>query len=149
MSIMVRNRIPAAVNGLGRLDAQMDALFGQLFGEGAEAREYNRGSGPMPLSLWSDEERFYIEVDLPGVQAKDVDVSVLKDVLTIKAERAAEEGRNYAYNGRAFGRFERSLTLPESVDADSIDARMTNGVLCLALRKRPEAQMRKIEVRQD
>ncbi|WP_337174572.1 Hsp20/alpha crystallin family protein [Paludisphaera sp.] len=149
MSIMVRNRIPAAVNGLGRLDAQMDALMGQLFGEGAEAREQRRGAGPMPMSLWSDEERFHIEVDLPGVRAQDVDVSVLKDALTIKAERAVEEGRNYAYNGRAFGRFERSITLPESVDADSIDASLSNGVLRLSLRKRPEAQVRKIEVRQD
>lgn len=149
MSSMVRNRIPAAVNGLGRLDAQMDALLGHLFREGEGVKERPGPAEVLPLSLWSDEERFHIEVDLPGVEAKDMDVSVLKDVLTIKAERALDEGRRYSYNGRAFGRFERSLTLPESVDADSVEARMSHGVLHLSLRKRPEAQVRKIEVRQD
>jgi HSP20 family protein len=103
----------------------------------------------MPLSVWSDEERFHVEADLPGVRAQDVDVSILKDVLTIRAGRAAEEGRRYAYNSRAFGRFERSLTLPEAVDPESVEARMSDGVLRLSLRKRPEAQIRKIEVRQD
>lgn len=148
MSNMVRNRFPVAVNGLGRLDSEMDALFGHLFGEAGETKERARHAEPMPVSIWSDEERFHVEVDMPGVQAKDVDVSVLKDVLTIRSQRVVEEGRRYSYNGRAFGNFERSLKLPEMVDPDSVEARLAHGVLHLSLRKRPEAQVKKVEIRE-
>ncbi|MDG3006695.1 Hsp20/alpha crystallin family protein [Paludisphaera mucosa] len=128
----------------------MEALFGRYLGEGSQAKALNRSGGdPLPLSLWSDEGWFHIEVDLPGVELKDVDVSIHKDVLTIKAQRAVVEERRYAYNGRTFGRFERSLTLPESVDSESVDARLADGVLHLTLRKRPEAHVRKVEIRQD
>jgi len=150
MSTLMHNRFPVAVNGLNRLDSQMDALFGHLFGEGTPARRPGRpAADPLPLSLWSDEEHFHIEVDLPGVKIEDLEVTIHEDLLTLKAQRQMEEGRQYAYNGRPFGRFERSLTLPESVDPDSVDARLSAGVLHLTLRKRPEAQVRKIEVRQD
>jgi HSP20 family protein len=146
----MRNRSGLAVNGLGRFDTPLDALFGQLFGEGAETKRAARPTGePLPLSLWSDEGHFHIEVDLPGVAIADLEVTIHEDLLTIKARRQVEEGRQYAYNGRTFSQFERSLRLPESVEADSVDARLANGVLHLTLRKRAEAQVKKIEVRQD
>ena len=150
MSIDVRHRFPMAVNGFGRLDAHMDSLFGQLFGEGAQAHRSTRPeAGPLATSLWTEDDQIHMEVDLPGVAMNDLEVSIHGDVLTIRAERKAAEGRKYAYNSRNFGRFERSITLPESVDGESIDARLSNGVLHLSIRKRPEDQPRKIEVRQD
>ncbi|AMV36619.1 Hsp20/alpha crystallin family protein [Planctomyces sp. SH-PL62] len=151
MSTTMPNRAPLVDNGLNRLDSRLDALFGQIFGEGAQTR----GSAARPdaisppLSIWSDEGHLHIEVDLPGVVLEDLDVSIHEKVLTIRAQRRIEEERRYAYNGRAFGRFERVLTLPDSLDAESVDARLANGVLSLTLRKRPEAQVRKIDVRQD
>jgi HSP20 family protein len=101
----------------------------------------------MPYSMWEDENQVHIEVDLPGVELKDLEVSIHDDVLTIKAERRVEENRKFRSNGRRFGRFERSLQLPESIDAGAVDAQLANGVLHLTLPKRPEARITRVNVR--
>jgi HSP20 family protein len=101
----------------------------------------------MPFSMWEDESQIHIEVDLPGVELKDLEVSIVGGLLTIKAERRVEEGRKFQYNGRRFGRFERSLELPESADAEAVDAHLTGGVLHLSVPKRPEAKVTTVNVR--
>ncbi|WP_168221771.1 Hsp20/alpha crystallin family protein [Aquisphaera giovannonii] len=99
------------------------------------------------MSLWADEEDLYIEVDTPGVEEKDVELTVHGDVLTIKAGRAEPEGRKYLFNGRAFGRFERTLRLPEAVDSEKVDATLSGGVLRLTLPRKAEARPRKITLK--
>jgi HSP20 family protein len=144
MTPVFRNRAPLAVSGPARLDA----LFGQLFGEEGGSKLSNAWAfGAMPFSMWEDENQVHVEIDLPGVDLKDLEVSIHEDALTIKAERRAEEGRTFRFNGRRFGRFERTLELPESVDADAVDAQLSKGVLHLILPKRPEARVTKVNVR--
>jgi HSP20 family protein len=148
MTPIIRGRFPLAVGGPARLDA----FFGQVFGEEGGAKASNGATaeaGLMPFSLWNDENQLHIDVDLPGVELKDLEVAIQGEVLTIKADRPVEEGRKYQYNGRRFGRFERSLKLPETVDAEAVDARLANGVLHLTLPKRPETRVTKVKVRND
>jgi len=144
MTTIVRSRFPLAVGGPARLEA----LFGQVFGEEGGVRSLNASAfGAMPFSMWEEENLVHIELDLPGVDVKDLEVSIHDDMLTIRAERRVEEGRKFQSNGRRFGRFERTLALPESVDAEAVDAQLTNGVLHLMLPKRPEARITKVNVR--
>jgi HSP20 family protein len=65
-------------------------------------------------------------------------------MLFIRGERKPEEGRQYLYNGRVWGQFERVITLPEAVDADNVEAELTDGILRVALPKRPEAKPKTI-----
>jgi HSP20 family protein len=104
------------------------------------------GAG-VPVSLWQDEDHVYIEAELPGLTDQDVDVTVHNGMLFIRGERKPEEGRQYLYNGRTWGRFERVITLPEAVDADTVQAELTNGILRVTLPKSPEAKPKKITLK--
>ncbi len=92
-------------------------------------------------------EAFVVRADLPGVAEKDVDVSVHNGVLTITGARQAEEkkeGESFYLYERQFGSFSRSFALPDTADAERIDAKLVNGVLELSIGKRAEAKPRKI-----
>jgi HSP20 family protein len=95
-------------------------------------------------------EAFVVRADLPGVEEKDVDVSVHNGVLTITGARQAEErkeGESFYLYERQFGSFSRSFALPDAADAERIDARLTGGVLELNIGKRAEAKPRKIALK--
>jgi HSP20 family protein len=127
-----------------RLDTLFDRFFGDDFDVlGRQGLTWSH----MPLAMWADDNHVYVEAELPGVEEKDLEVSVHGDVLSIKAERRPTEGRNYIYNGRIFGRFERAVALTEAVDTDQIEATLTNGVLHLSLPKKAEARTKKISVK--
>jgi HSP20 family protein len=94
-------------------------------------------------------DAYVFKADLPGVQEKDLDITLTGDRLTISGKRESEkeEGsdRFYAYE-RSFGSFSRSFTLPEGVDTEHCDAEMKDGVLALRLPKLPEVQPKRIPV---
>ena len=102
---------------------------------------------PLPLSLWQDDTSIFLEAELPGVAEKDVDITVHDGVLTIKAERQDDEGRDYLHKGRAFGRFEQAISLPDLVDPEKVEASLSNGLLRIVLPKVPQAQPRKIALK--
>jgi HSP20 family protein len=132
----------------GTAFGRLDSLFNRFFDDewdflGRQGWTWSH----MPLAMWADENNLYIEAELPGVLEKDLEITVHGDILSIKAERHQAEGRNYVYNGRIFGRFERAVALPEAVDSDQIEATLTNGLLHLTLPKKPEARPKKIAVK--
>lgn len=93
-----------------------------------------------------------IEADLPGLDEKDVSVTLANGVLTIKGERRSEreeKDESYHLTERSFGSFERSLRLPETVDENKIEASFDKGVLRIVAAKKPEAVKaeKKIEVK--
>jgi|SRR5579875_692037 HSP20 family protein len=134
---------------LDRFRRDMDELFDRFFGEIGY-----RGSNSS-MTMWPAVESFFrdgnwvMRVDLPGVDPKDIDVSVAGDTLTIRAsrERRSEE-RNQHFETReiSYGRFERSMTLPKGVRADQIKANYRNGVLELTMPASPELAGRRIPV---
>ena len=95
-------------------------------------------------------DNYSIRADMPGVSEKDIDVSVSGNMLTISGKREEdkreESDRYYVYE-RQYGAFSRSFALPETADAERIDARLDSGVLTLTIGKRVEAKPRKIELR--
>jgi HSP20 family protein len=127
---------------MNRLEGLFDRLFDDSF-FGLSSRVH--GSA-VPISLWEDNDHIYVEADLPGMSDQDVEVTVHKGVLFIRGERKAEEGRQYLYNGRTWGRFERAITLPDEVDTAAVQAELSQGVLRVALPKSPETKPRKISL---
>lgn len=92
-----------------------------------------------------------VEAELPGVDEKDVSVTLGNGVLTIKGEKKQEKeekGENYHVTERSFGSFERSILLPDTIDESKIEAKFDKGVLKVSAAKKPEAVKpeRKIEI---
>jgi len=91
-----------------------------------------------------------LTVELPGLEEKDVDVSIANGVLTIKGEKKAEKKETegeYHYSERSYGSFYRSIQVPAGVDESHIKASMSKGVLTVSIPKIPAAQAKKIEVK--
>jgi HSP20 family protein len=146
MQGLSRFRTPYSQVGCSSFDG-LSSLFERVFGEdGGELRKVWPQS-VLPLSVWQDENSIYLEADLPGVAEKDLEITVDSGVLSIKAQRSDEEGRAYLYNGRAFGRTERAVTLPSDVDSAQVEAKLSNGILHISLPKLPEARPRKIALK--
>jgi HSP20 family protein len=96
------------------------------------------------------ENDFNIKIELPGVDKKDVKITVQNEVLTIKGEKKQEvekKGENFHRVERSYGIFQRSFTLPSSVESEKIDASYDNGVLAIAIPKLEEAKPKEIEVK--
>jgi HSP20 family protein len=132
------------VNGgrRGSAWAEMDRLFGRVLAGNTSTIDRS-----LPVAVWEDNDHAYVELELPGVNKEDLDITVEQRRLTIGAERKAPEGeRRYWCNERRYGRFERAFQLPEVVDTESIKADLVAGVLTLTLSKKAAAQPRKIEI---
>ena len=129
-----------------RAGSDFDSVFDRFFG--GDGGSLTSVATPVPLSIAEDDDHYYVEADLPGVSEADLEITVHKDLLQLKAERKAEEGRKVLYNGREFGKIERVLRLPEAVSAENVEAVLASGVLKITLNKSVEAKPRKISVRQ-
>ena len=126
---------------------RLDSLFDRLLNADAEGPRESVLSRPLPLSLWQDDNAIYLEVELPGVSENDVDITVHEGVLTVKAQKQDQEGRNYLHSSRAFGSFERSISLPEQVDSQKVEASLSSGVLRVVLPKLEQEKPRKIALK--
>ncbi len=105
-----------------------------------------RGAFPA-VNVWQGPEAVAVTAELPGVEPADIDISVKDDVLTLSGERKAPEGARWQRRERAFGRFSRAIRLPFPVSEDKIEARMTNGVLCIVAARPEETRPKKIEIK--
>ena len=102
------------------------------------------------VDIKEDTDRFVITADLPGVDPKDIEITMENGVLSIKGERNAEvrdEKEGYKRVERVSGTFYRRFSLPDSADAERIEANGKNGVLEVVLPKHDKVQPRKIEVK--
>ena len=104
----------------------------------------------MPMDAWREGDRFVLEFDLPGVSPESVDLDVERNVLTIRAERVANNGDwQMLASERPRGAFSRQLVLGDNLDLEHIEAAYRDGVLRLHVPVAEKAKPRKIEVRTD
>ena len=110
-------------------------------------------TGAVPAVDMAEKDKAYeLSVELPGLDEKDVQLTVKDDVLTIsgeKKEETEEKKHGYHFSERRFGAFRRSFRLPDDVDQEKIEASFKKGVLAINLPKNPEAAKgeKKIEVK--
>ena len=142
---VLRNNMPFAPVATGPIN-RLDSFFENIFG-GNDAGFMGQAWSGAPVAMWEDDDHLHVEADLPGVAEKDLDITVHNGMLFIRGERKPEEGHRYFYNGRSFGRFERVISLPEAVNADEVQATLSDGVLRIDLPKSPEARPRRIALK--
>jgi HSP20 family protein len=95
------------------------------------------------IDMSEDEKTYKISAELPGLDPKDIDVSVTGDMLVLRGEKRQEKeekDKNYHFSERAYGSFQRAFELPASVDRGKIGADFSKGVLTLTLPKTAAAQ---------
>jgi len=101
----------------------------------------------MPMDAWREKDTFVVEFDLPGVQADSIDLDVERNVLTVRAERRAQEnGTELIASERPRGVFSRQLILGDNLNLDQISASYRDGVLRLTIPVAERAKPRKIEI---
>jgi len=101
------------------------------------------------VDIKEEPQQFLIEADIPGVEPKDIEISMENGVLTIRGERNSEtrdEGKDYKRVERTYGSFYRRFSLPDTADPEKVTASGKNGVLQITIPKRELAQPRKITV---
>ncbi len=119
-------------------------------------RDLNDGEDPVAaasfvpaVDIYEDEQKVVLKLEVPGIEEKDLDVSVENHTLTVKGERkfeAEEKEKNFHRIERRYGSFYRAFTLPSAVDTESVAASYNAGVLKLELKKKPEAQPKQIKI---
>jgi HSP20 family protein len=118
-----------------------------------EGRTVGFGGMTVPdLDVRENTNSITVEAELPGVEEKDISVTIANGVLTIKGEKKQEKeekSENYYVAERSFGSFERSIRLPDTLDEGKVEAKFDKGVLKITAAKRPEAVKaeRKIEIK--
>ncbi|HSD50117.1 MAG TPA: Hsp20/alpha crystallin family protein [Candidatus Methylomirabilis sp.] len=136
---------------LSRLEREMEDLFGGLFRGLPFARLSGMARGLAPaVDMLDRKDEVVLRADLPGLEQKDIDVTVEEGVLTIRGERKGErevKEEDYYCCERWAGGFERSLTLPAGVSAEKIKATFKNGVLEVHLPKVEKAKGKRIEIK--
>src|SRR4030067_1844841 len=138
---------------LSTIQREMNDFCGRLCGLSPRSlfRREGEYSGQMcpQMDSYMKGNKFIVNVDLPGVDPKDVHITLTGNVITIKGERKSvvdEKKEGYLFHEASHGLFERSLTLPEGVDASKIHATCKNGVLELTMPARAEALPRKVTI---
>ena len=133
-----------------QLQSEINRLFESRVGGGAEDSSTVVTSHWMPtVDIREDADRFVLFADIPGVDTKDIEITMENGVLTIRGERkleSEEERQGYKRMERARGTFYRRFSLPDSADPERISARGKNGVLEVTIPKHERVQPRKIAV---
>jgi HSP20 family protein len=126
---------------------EMDRLFGRFLG--GEALSERKTLWMPSVESYIKDNKLVFKAELPGVDPKDLDVSITDRDLIIKGERKAEKDtkeENYTYQEISYGSFERHFVLPEGVKTDELKAKFSNGLLEITVPAPAIAKARKIEV---
>jgi HSP20 family protein len=132
---------------MNRLHRDIDRLFNAPVA-GDEPQQSVVDWAPA-VDIREEDKQFVLHADLPGVEAKNIDVTLEKGVLTIRGRRDLEsrdEKHGYRRIERASGTFFRRFTLPDTADSQSVKARFSNGVLEVAIPKQAQVLPRRISV---
>ena len=133
---------------MSRLHRDLDRLFHNLPANADEAQQAVVDWVP-PVDIREEQDQFVIHADLPGVDAKDIDVTLEKGVLTIRGRRALaarDEKSGFRRVERVAGEFYRRFSLPDTADSQAVKARFANGVLEVAIPKQAQVLPRRISV---
>jgi HSP20 family protein len=132
-----------------RMDHLFDRLSGRFFGGERPKSVWGSEDWALAIESHADKDNLIVKVDLPGVEPTEVLISVVGNQLRIEGERKHEEKKeekDYFYRELAYGKFSRSLALPEGVDADKVKATFKNGVLEITMTAPKQTATKKIHI---
>ena len=135
---------------LSTMHEEMDEFFKKTLGAmGGLTRGFFAESWYPAMESFVREGNLVVHAEIPGIDPKDIDISIVGNLLTIKGERKASKevkGGEYLLNEVCYGSFERTLTLPEGVKADNIHASYKNGILEITMPAEKAALPRKVTI---
>jgi HSP20 family protein len=142
-----------AESPLVALRSEMDRLFDTFLREPFGSIDWpfvGQGKWSPTVDVAESDEEVVVRVELPGIDPKDLDVSVSGSQLVLsgeKKESTENEGKDFYHSESRYGSFRRSVRLPEGIDTQNVDAQYANGVLTMRLKKTPSAVPKRIEVK--
>jgi HSP20 family protein len=138
-----------------RMSAELEDWF-DLAGSSATSDLLGlyEGDWSPKIDVFENDDAYFVKVDIPGIDQKDIQLSVSNNVLTLKGKReqksgeeeGKKKGKRYQREERFYGTFHRTVPFPMPVEADNIDAKLKDGVLYVTLPKREETKPKKITV---
>lgn len=131
---------------LRRAQAELEGWFNNVF---SEAEGFTRGVWPK-TDIYEDTEGVTLHFEVPGLDAKEVNVSVNDNTLTVSGERKLphpEKRANYHRVENSYGAFERSFSLPQTLDTEKLNATYRNGMLQIFVPRSERAKPRSIQVK--
>jgi len=136
---------------MGSISDVMDRMLSRSFLRPYDATTAFWGATrAMPVDITENSNGFTVKASVPGVKPEELDINIENNVLTIRAERKAEDGENrneeLRWQERYYGALERSFTLPVDVDMNNVKAELEHGVLTLSLPKAESAKPKSIKV---
>ncbi|MBC7247672.1 MAG: Hsp20/alpha crystallin family protein [Actinobacteria bacterium] len=135
---------------LMNLQDEVNRLFRRSFFRGVEPAAETVATWAPAIDMYETDDKLTVEVELPGLEAKDVEISLEDDILHIKGERrfsSEVKEENYHRIERAYGLFERTIPLPRKVDESKVSATVADGVLKIEMPKAEEAKPKKIPIK--
>lgn len=132
---------------------EMDRLFDSFFREPFGAMDWpfgGMGKWAPPLDVAEDETEVTVRAELPGIDPKEMEVSVVGNELVLsgeKKETTEHDGKGVHHTETRYGSFRRTVPLPEGIDTENVDAQYANGVLTLHLKKTAPVTQKRIEVK--
>jgi HSP20 family protein len=127
-------------------DSLLGRVFGSRLGDGANYL------APYGVDVREDTDHIFVEAELPGFKKEEVDINMENSTLTISAEHKesneekSSDKADWLLRERRYSRFQRSFTLPATVDPQSVQAKLNDGILTVTLQKREESKPRRITV---
>src|ERR1017187_9085922 len=128
---------------------RMNPLFREWYRPEVPEEALTTTSYAPPVDIYEDEHNITLKLEVPGIDEKDIDVSIENTTLTVHGERKIEKEEkeeNFRRIERQYGSFTRSFTLPSSVDSGQVSAHYDKGVLKIKLAKKAEAKPKQIKV---
>lgn len=123
-------------------DDVMTGVNGTSLGSEAPVRSFSPA-----IDVRANSDAIVLTADVPGIKQEDLEVTLEDGVLTIKGQRRYEgAGKDKVWLGRSYGSFERSFTLPDTVDPEHLSADLADGVLTVRVPQQPKAKPRKISI---
>lgn len=125
-------------------------MFDRFFRGGDLSEMSIAGTWLPPIDLSETPDKITVKAEIPGLDPKEIDISIQGDTLIIKGdkkEEKEEKGKNYYRMERRYGSFSRSVDLPTSVDTSKVTAECKNGVLEITMQKKEEVKPKQISVK--
>ena len=135
---------------LERIRRDMDRVWDSFFEKKPALKTGEAGEWFPSLDVTETKNDILVKAEIPGMDVKDIDISLNNDVLTIKGEKKQEKDEkeeNYHLVERTYGTFVRSVRLPGEVKSDKISASYKNGVLNISLPKSEEAKKKEVKIK--
>ncbi len=127
-----------------QMNRMLDMAWNREFGE-----ELKEGVWQPPVDIYEDEQSVIIKAEVPDVDQKDIEVKIENNTLTLKGERKHSseiKKENYYRVERYFGQFQRTFSLPQSINQEKVQATCEKGILTIILPKRKEVKPKQISV---